>query len=29
MNTGAVGDYDANGLVLKTSDGKKDPSYDR
>jgi hypothetical protein len=29
MNVGAVGDYDANGLVLKTSDGKKDPSYDR
>ena len=28
-NIGAVGDYTANGLVLKTSDGKRDPSYDR
>ena len=24
-SAGAVGDYDANGLVLKTSDGKEDP----
>ncbi len=28
-NVGAMGDYTANGLVLKTSDGKKDPCYDR
>jgi hypothetical protein len=28
-NIGAVGDYTANGLILKTSDGKKDPSYNR
>lgn len=28
-NTGSVGDYTANGLVLKTSDGKKDPCYNR
>lgn len=28
-NIGSVGDYTANGLVLKTSDGKRDPSYDR
>lgn len=28
-NIGALGDYTANGLVLKTSDGKRDPSYDR
>ena len=29
FNIGALGDYTANGLVLTTSDGKKDPSYDR
>ena len=28
-NIGAMGDYTANGLVLKTADGKRDPSYDR
>lgn len=28
-NVGAMGDYTANGLVLKTSDGKKDPCYER
>ena len=28
-NVGAMGGYTANGLVLKTSDGKKDPCYDR
>lgn len=28
-NVGSIGNYTANGLVLKTSDGKKDPSYNR
>ena len=28
-NIGALGDYTANGLVLRTSDGKKDPAYER
>ena len=28
-SVGAIGDYTANGLVLKTSDGKPDPCYKR
>ena len=28
-NVGDIGDYTANGLVLKTSDGKPDPCYKR
>lgn len=28
-NIGSAGNYTANGLILKTSDGKRDPAYDR
>ena len=28
-NVGNIGDYTANGLALKTSDGKPDPCYKR
>ena len=29
MNIGSSGNYTANGLILKTSDGNRDPAYDR